>query len=372
MQRIADHISNGAYFYTVIDREEEREWVERTDSFFESPDAVDGYVIFYPIEGLITKLMNRYSLKLTPRQRNYRLEQGLPICTCIVQRDVFKPLEWKIYLLFTTPKTRDFNAQCGVSIQKLAKEKEREKVALLQQRFSGFKWNKTEIKSELELISSYFNDQEPLKFVLTEPVAVKVTDHMTFEIIRTSHKVYKHSSKSYKQPIKSFSWSWRYSEESLKLMKNRLINILNKTISQRKPSTSKSTKNSIQPLAIQAVRDFINMIETWAVFKSNRQQSGELLHFARRFTQRRGIANWSDIGIDEPHLVYLPRLETYAESLSEYKERRDLFDQYKIEIPLDLVREDDLFAIMKYANAQKEKNKANQLLLDELTLNILT
>ena len=75
--------------------------------------------IFNSVDGLIEKLTERYDLKLTPRQRNYRLEKGYPVCTCIVQRDVFEKYKWTIHLLFTTSKTRDFNLQCGVSSQKL-------------------------------------------------------------------------------------------------------------------------------------------------------------------------------------------------------------------------------------------------------------
>ena len=51
--------------------------------------------------------------------------------------------------------------------------------------------------------------------------------------------------------------------------------------------------------------------------------------------------------------MYLPRLEIYAENLSEYRERRKLFDDYGIEIPLKLVRCGDLMVIYSYAHEQK-------------------
>ncbi len=98
---------------------------------------------------------------------------------------------------------------------------------------------------------------------------------------------------------------------------------------------------------------FFTTIETWAVFKSNRQQSGELLHFAQRFIHKRARKSWQEVDIKPPHLVYLPRLEIYAENLSEYRERRKLFDDYGIEIPLKLVRGGDLMVIYSYAHEQK-------------------
>ena len=76
------------------------------------------------------------------------------------------------------------------------------------------------------------------------------------------------------------------------------------------------------------MRNFFKMIEAWAVFKSNRQQSGELLHFAQRFVRKKVKKSWQQIEIEPPHLVYLPRLETYAENLNEYRYRRELFENF--------------------------------------------
>ena len=56
---------------------------------------------------------------------------------------------------------------------------------------------------------------------------------MNFELVRTDHKTYKPTEKEYKDRIKSFSWSWRYSKQSFLRMKSRLISIVNNLVSQK-------------------------------------------------------------------------------------------------------------------------------------------
>ena len=64
-------------------------------------------------------------------------------------------------------------------------------------------------------------------------------------------------------------------------MKSRLISIVNNLVSQ---------KNNVQAEKNRAdLRNFFTTIEAWAVFKSNRQQSGELLHFAQRFIHKEHV-----------------------------------------------------------------------------------
>ena len=334
MQRISDHVANGAYLYAKIEWKEYEDWINGEKK-----------TIFNNVSGLIEKLTDRYHLELSPRQRNYRLEKGFPICTAIVQLDLFDKYKWTVHLLFTTPRTRDFNLQCGVAPKKIVKAKEREKIEELQQKFNGFSWIKPEIQTEIDLIYSYFKDREPLQFVLNDPVSLQVNQHMNFELVRTDYKVYKPTEKEYKDRIKSFSWSWRYSKQSFLRMKSRLISIVNNLVSQK--NNTQAEKNRAD------LRNFFTTIETWAVFKSNRQQSGELLHFAQRFIHKRARKSWQEVDIKPPHLVYLPRLEIYAENLSEYRERRKLFDDYGIEIPLKLVRCGDLMVIYSYAHEQK-------------------
>ena len=349
MQRIADHVANGAYFYAKIDWKEYEDWINGETK-----------TIFNSVDGLIEKLTERYDLKLTPRQRNYRLEKGYPVCTCIVQRDVFEKYKWTLHLLFTTSKTRDFNLQCGVSSQKIVNAKDREKVEKLQEKFKGFTWIKPEIQAEMDLIYSYFKDREPLQFILDTAISLKVTQHMTFELVRTDHKVYKPTEKEYKDRIRSFSWSWRYSKQSYLRMKARLMTVVNKLISQKNNKLAEKNRADL--------RNFFKMIEAWAVFKSNRQQSGELLHFAQRFVRKKVKKSWQQIEIEPPHLVYLPRLENYAETLDEYRDRRELFDQCGLEVPLDLVRKGDFIQIADYIYREKERIENRNKRTDESLL----
>ena len=62
-------------------------------------------------------------------------------------------------------------------------------------------------------------------------------------------------------------------------MKARLMTIVNKLISQKNNKLAEKNRADL--------RNFFKMIEAWAVFKSNRQQSGELLHFAQRFVRKK-------------------------------------------------------------------------------------
>jgi hypothetical protein len=43
--------------------------------------------------------------------------------------------------------------------------------------------------------------------------------------------------------------------------------------------------------------------------------------------------------IATPHLTYLPRLPTYADTIYEYNYRRNLFDEYGVEVPLKLIKD---------------------------------
>jgi hypothetical protein len=68
MQRLADHVANGAYFYFNFEYDSSKK----------------------SIEFAIGEDDRRYELGISPRQRSYRLEKGHPICTMIVQRDVLR------------------------------------------------------------------------------------------------------------------------------------------------------------------------------------------------------------------------------------------------------------------------------------------
>ena len=83
------------------------------------------------------------------------------------------------------------------------------------------------------------------------------------------------------------------------------------------------------------------MVETWSVFKASRSQAGQIIHFAQRFLKYRSKKQktWMQMEIATPHLTYLPRLPTYANTIHEYTYRRNLFDEYGVEVPLKLIKD---------------------------------
>ncbi|MHA3105494.1 hypothetical protein [Acinetobacter sp. ANC 3791] len=350
MQRLADHVANGAYFYASFN--------------FDSSKK--------NIRDLIDKLTQRYDLDQTPRQRTYRLEKGLPICTLIIQRDVFNPNLWYLHLLFTTPISRDFNLQNGVTVAKISNARDREKIIRLQEKFKDFEWIKPTIDAEIAAIQTYFSDQEELQFVLDTPIQFKATQYMTFELIRTDHKSYKQLSqkddKEFKDRIRSYTWSWRYSKISFEAMKKRLVDIVNKLISQKRNDAAERNRAELKA--------YFSMLERWAVFKANRQQTGQLLHFGQRFLKRNLKKTWQQIEIQPPHLTYLPRLETYATNLDEYIDRRKIWDEHAIEIPLNVLQSaNSNHEIDCWLNAElhsrSQKNQSLKDKSDELFLDIL-
>lgn len=345
MQRLADHVANGAYFHAAFRYKSKY----KTEQLFENDELVSEYLVqTESISDVLKKLTDRYDLNLSARQRTYRLETGKPICTLILQQDLYIHDEFDIYLLFTTQQSRDFNAQCGVTTSKLVNAKERLKIEQLQENFLNFSWTKPVVEQEKELIYEYFKDREQLKFVLNEPISLDVTQNVVLELVRTDHKKYLRSvDKDYKDRIRSFSWSWRYTKQSQLMMKKKLIDIVNKLISQKKNTLAERNRGELKA--------YFSMIETWSVFKESRQQAGEMLHFARRFLRHKAKKTWQQIDVEPPHLTYLPRLETYAEATAEYLKRRYAFHQLDREITREEASKDseefyDYISELKYEN----------------------
>lgn len=354
MQRLADHVANGAYFYFNFEY----------DSSQKSVDSV------------LEKMTQRYELGLSPRQRSYRLEKGHPICTMIVQRDVFNENKWFLYCLFTTPTSRDFNVFNGVEIGKLAKESERLKVTALKDKYKGFKWDLDSISAEMKLIADYFKDNEPKSFALKNPIAVKPTALVTLELFRDTHKTYKQlvlgDEKDYKDRVRAYTWTWRYTKQSIEKIKKKFIDTINKLASQKHTSSAEKNRADIKNLFL--------MIETWSVFKASRSQAGQIIHFAQRFLNHRSKKqkSWMQMEIPQPHLTYLPRLPTYADTIYEYSYRRSLFDSHGVEVPLKLIK--NYYSnyvntpINAYIDQELEKRKNGKAVAqkaDELYLQVL-
>ena len=354
MQRLADHVANGAYFYFNFEYDSSKK----------------------SIDSLLEKMTDRYELGISPRQRSYRLEKGYPICTMIVQRDVFKEDKWFIYCLFTTPTSRDFNTFNGIESNKLAKESERLKIEKLKEKYKGFKWDLDSISAEKTLIADYFKDNEPKQFVLKNPIAVKPTALVTMELFRDTHKTYKQlilgDEKDYKDRVRAYTWTWRYTKQSIEKIKTKFTDSINKLASQKNSSLAEKNRADIKNLFL--------MVETWSVFKANRSQAGQIIHFAQRFLKHRSKKQktWMQMELATPHLTYLPRLPNYADTLQEYKFRRSIFDEDGIEVPLEIIREYlrtfDHFPLKAYINMMKEQHKNSGLIsrkADELYLQVL-
>ncbi len=195
---------------------------------------------------------------------------------------------------------------------------------------------------------------------------------MVFELVRTDHKSYKQlaqkDDKEFKDRIRSYAWSWRYSKASFEVMKKRLVDIVNKLISQKRNDAAERNRAELKA--------YFSMLERWAVFKANRQQTGQLLHFGQRFLKRKLKKTWQQIDINPPHLTYLPRLETYATNLDEYIDRRNAWDEHGIEIPLAVIQSansnhdiDDY--IEREISRRNQLNQDIQDKSDELFLDVL-
>lgn len=91
-QKIVDKVANGAYFYTHFAVES------------------DGSLFADKIRKLIEKLIQKYFLNLSPRQRTYRLNtKNEPIADIIIQKRYDLEV-WDFWLLITTPKSSEYNA----------------------------------------------------------------------------------------------------------------------------------------------------------------------------------------------------------------------------------------------------------------------
>lgn len=352
MQRLADHVANGAYFYFSFEY----------DSSKKSIDSV------------LDKLKDRYELGLTPRQRNYRLEKGHPICTMIVQRDIFNEEKWFFYFLFTTPRSRDFNTFNGIEPSKLAKESEKAKIVELQERYKDFEWHVGTIGEDLKLIQDYFKDNEPKQFALKNPIAVKPTHLVTLELFRDTHKSYRQlvfkDMKDYKDRVRTYTWTWRFTKKSVELLKKNFVDKINRLVSQKRTGLAEKNRADVQNLFL--------LVETWAVFKASRSQAGQILHFAHRFLQRKAKKTWNQVELSPPHLTYLPRLPNYADTIFEYNYRRSLYDQHGVEVPLDIIKgyfaNHNNIMVKSYIAQELKKQKEGKAIAkkaDELYLEVL-
>jgi hypothetical protein len=319
-QKIQDKVTRGAYFY----------------SSFSIDDGIDSTT---NIKKLIEKLTLRYDLNLTSRQRNYRLKTGKPIADLIVQ-DVIYENRWQFIILITTPNSHRHSKQ---PIHSTEQQKQISKDKIFEMEELSF--SREHILAETDLIYSYFNDDETLKFVMSKPYLELDFAGCSAELVRMTHKKYKsNSDKFYRTPSKPFSWTWRWKKDVIAKKKTDLVNIINRYVSQ----TSK----------MKPIEDLIkwqSYFQTYAVFRGMRQQVGRLYTLGKLFLYSRGKHKWDDQNLPTLKLYFLPRLELYAESYDEYCLRRQIYTNFDLELPRYISLTLDMDNVIKHIDKMEKK-----------------
>lgn len=314
-QKIQDKVTRGAYFY----------------SSFSIDDGINSTT---NIKKLIEKLTLRYDLNLTSRQRHYRLKTGKPIADLIVQ-DVIYENRWQFILLITTPDSHRHSKQPIHSTEQ-QKQIGKDKIIKVEE----LSFSREQILAETDLIHSYFNDDESLKFVISKPYLDLDFAGYSAELVRMTHKKYKpNTDKFYKTPSKPFSWTWRWKKEVVAKKKMDLVNIINRYVSQT---------NKAKP--IEDLVKWQSYFQTYAVFRGMRQQVGRLYTLGKLFLYSRSKQRWDDQKLPILKLYFLPRLELYAESYDEYCLRRDIYVHFGKELPRKLSKTEQWNEIDDFLN----------------------
>ncbi|MEQ1448357.1 hypothetical protein ABLT96_00900 [Acinetobacter lwoffii] len=312
-QKIQDKVTRGAYFYSLFSID-------------------DGIGSTTNIKKLIEKLTLRYDLNLTSRQRNYRLKTGKPIADLIVQ-DVIYENRWQFILLITTPNSHKHSKQ---PIHSTEQQKQIGKDKIFEMDELAF--SREHILAETDLIHSYFNDDEALKFVMSKPYLELDFAGCSAELVRMTHKKYKsNSDKFYRTPSKPFSWTWRWKKDVIAKKKTDLVNIINRYVSQ-----TNKTKSIEDLIAWQSY------FQSFAVFRGMRQQVGRLYALGKLFLYSRGKQRWDDSNLPILKLYFVPRYKTYADSFEEYEIRREVYKNFGREIPREISIKKDLDLLVKF------------------------
>ena len=301
-QKIQDKVTRGAYFY----------------SSFSIDDGIGSTT---NIKKLIEKLTLRYNLNLTSRQRNYRLKTGQPIADLIVQ-DVIYENRWQFILLITTPNSHRHSKQ-PIHANEQQEQIGKDKIFEIEE----LAFSKEHIIAETDLIHRYFNDDEVLKFVMSKPYLELDFAGCSAELVRMTHKKYKsNSDKFYRTPSKPFSWTWRWKKDVIAKKKTDLVNIINRYVSQ--PNKAKPIEDLVK---------WQSYFQTYAVFRGMRQQVGRLTTLGKLFFFSRTKQRWDDENLPTLKLYFAPRYKIYAESYDEYYLRREVYINYDIEVPREIV-----------------------------------
>ena len=295
-QKIVDKVANGAYFYSHFTVES------------------DNTMFAYPIQKLIEKLTQKYFLALSPRQRTYRLNtKNEPIADLIVQKRYGLQV-WDFWLLVTTPKTNEYNAlKENGQLKKIVKQRVSEVETT---------WNREEEQEQISLIQAYFNDKEKFKFVLQKPfLKLAFSKGQYVELVRLSHS--KKKSKNYadaNKSAKNYTWTWRFDEPSVQLIRKTYTEILNVLISNKDKS-----------VGMARLQKFYENLKYYGVFKGNRHQIGRLFVDAVSYHFKKTGKNFRKMDYYVPlELNYLPRMKNYADNFTQYILLRALYEANNI------------------------------------------
>lgn len=312
-QKIQDKVTRGAYFY----------------SSFSIDDGIGSTT---NIKKLIDKLTVRYDLNLTSRQRNYRLKTGKPIADLIVQ-DVIYENRWQFILLITTPNSHKHSKQPIHSAEQ-QKQIGKDKIFEIEE----LSFSREHIIAEIDLIHDYFKDDEVLNFIMSKPYLELDFAGCSAELVRMTHKKYKsNSDKFYRTPSKPFSWTWRWKKDVIAKKKTDLVNIINRYVSQSNKAKS-----------IEDVVKWQSYFQTYAVFRGMRQQVGRLYTLGKIFLYSRSKQRWDDQELPTLKLYFIPRYETYSESYDEYCLRREIYINFNVELPREIILTNDWNIINEY------------------------
>lgn len=316
-QKIQDKVTRGAYFY----------------SSFSIDNGISSTT---NINKLIEKLTLRYDLNLTSRQRNYRLKTGKPIADLIVQ-DVIYENRWQFILLITTPNSHKHSKQTDLQASQ-QKQVSKGKISEVEE----LAFDKYNLHSEIELIHSYFKDDESLKYVMTKPYLELDFAGYSAELVRITHKKYKTSTdKFYRLPNKSYSWTWRWKKITVEQKKKDLLNIINRYVSQKDKTKS-----------LQELLNWQSYFQTYAVFRGMRQQVGYLYTLGKSFYYLRRKEKWDKDQMPKMNLKIIIRYKIYAESYEEYTLRRYFFISFGCELPREISKYSDIHLVSSYIEQQ--------------------
>lgn len=283
-QRIVDKVAHGAYFYAHFTLENDKNLL--------ADNVID----------LIEKLSRKFNLNLTPRQRTYRLNtQKQPIADLIVQKRHKEDI-WDFWLLITTPESHAYSkSNAQLNLKTPVKQRVSEAVT---------EWTPEFEHQQVQLIQTYYNDHEKFKFILRKPfLKLSLIRNLNIELVRLSHS--SKSSKTYqtvRKSTKNYTWTWRYDQPSVEMLKKDWIDQINNLISRKDKSP-----------AMQKLTDFYGGLSRYGVFKGNRHQIGQLFVQMVAFHYKKTGKDFRKMDYYVPlKLNYLPRQMVYADNFMQY------------------------------------------------------